>query len=92
METEKQLVEKDPSEFVMHLINLEAEVNRSMSVGLEINNVLHNIKWNGPEKDDKSVDIKQNEDLIGRFYVVIEKLRQANDLHDKNFYKLNKLF
>lgn len=85
------IADKEPSQFITLLTNFEIEANKSMSIGLDVNNALHNIKWNDPEKNEES-DHKWSDDLVGKFYTVLDKLRDANSLHEKNFYKLNKLF
>jgi hypothetical protein len=64
----KIISDKEPSQFSTFLTNFEIEANKSMSIGLDVNN------------------------LVGKFYTVLEKLREANALHEKNYYKLNKLF
>ncbi len=89
---ENTKITEEPTEFVNLLDNFELEANRSMSIGLDINNNLHNVKFNDIDKADKKEDSKGNGDLAGKFYTVILKLREANALHEKNFYKLNKLF
>jgi hypothetical protein len=87
----KIISDKEPSQFSTFLTNFEIEANKSMSIGLDVNNALHNIKWNDPEAKEEN-DHKWSDDLVGKFYTVLEKLREANALHEKNYYKLNKLF
>lgn len=79
-------------EFIEILSELEAETVLSGSVGLDINNRLHSIKYNSIDKEEGEAVPKENDDLAGKFREVLQKLKAANKMHQKNYYKLNQLF